>query len=211
MGFMNKFLKWLVFFIIASPWFLIILHNRQLGINYEIKKPEYQFILDDVNTYRGEAGQQLSLPAKLIVNRYTHVTKYAFYNYLKTFDPHFLFFDSPDGAFETPFSGPMFSSILLFIICGFFECMKRNRKLLVVLLFTPIPAIFLTNPYDILPRIPLLITLSAVAAFGVTTFQKKHKWLYLTAMLLLLFELSRFTHNLVVHYPEILATQIYKS
>lgn len=204
----------LILFLLISPWFWIIVRNRNTIFPFSFKflSIDNQLLIEETNNLRGEL-LNADVPgnlSKFVVNKFTTYTFELTRRYLETFDPQYLFFIGDlDLTKSTHSTGPLYLSFLPLIIVGLFDLIQKKKRLLIfILLLTPVPASFIQNHYETLSRIPVFLLLTYVAVIGLVKLRKTRKILTLLLVVLLIFEFFRFSHDFVFHYPRRLANQV---
>lgn len=160
--------------------------------------------LYQINTFQGETKNAgLKLVGRLVINKYSWIGKDILSRTLESFDFNFLFFKGDlDISKSTKNSGPILLTLFPLIVYGFIKL--NNKKIILILLF--VFALFgaiSEAHYDIVVRIPFILTLIALASFGglnLASSSVKNSW-KLIYIILILFEFSRFLHDFIYHYP----------
>lgn len=202
--------------IALSPWFWVFARNYSLILPF---KEKYYYLdqsqIDEIDMLRGEAiASNLGIPGRLLINKYSYFAKEIFIRYLKTSDPHYLFFEGDvDLKRSTHAFGPLYLSFLPLLIYGLMNSSKSSKKtkllLLLFLIIAPIPAIFIYKYNETLVSIPSFIILTIFTGIGLNTLLKKKRFLALIFIFIILFEFAKFQHDFFVHYPDRIAKQIY--
>jgi len=194
--------------IVTSPWLWILIRNASSDLFKSVKPISFnsEAIKDEMNTYRGKMvyGGIPNFASRVIVNKVSFYSLEIVTRYLETFDPQYLFFTGDISITKsTRTEGPLYLSLLPLIVVGIYTCLiKRDKLILFLFLTSPIPASFVQMHYETLSRIPIFIMLSYFAAIGLIELFKRKKWLAVLIIFIFVFELSRFTHDFFIHYPQ---------
>jgi hypothetical protein len=194
--------------VLTSPWLVILVYNSSI-----IKFPPF-LNLDsqtvEINNARGLAQKQgLNFAGKIFMNKATFTLNNYLYRYFESFDFKYLFLEGDiDLTKSTKQVGIFYLGLLPLISLGLYKFVKqKNGVLLILLLLSPIPSIFISPHYDSISRILLFLVLTFIASQGFVLLINKKRTLALIVALLLLFEMTKFIHDLSYHYPSRLAKE----
>ena len=120
---------------------------------------------------------------------------------MESFDASFLFFTGDlDPLKSTRDTGPLLLTLVPLIGLGVSTQIKLKSYLpLVLLLASPLPAMFVFSHYESISRIFVFLALTYLAAIGLSWLLPKRNLLTLWAIVFL-FEFTRFLHIFVYHY-----------
>lgn len=204
-----------VIIFLLSPWFWVLVRNYSIvfPLRFEIVRPSDVEIVEQINTFRGEAisGNIQSFFARVLINKITFYSSETIKKYLLSFDFQPLFFyGDPDIAKSTHASGPLYLTLIPLIVVGVFFYVKIGKKILIVLtLLSLVPTAFLKDSFDVVTRMPFFLLLSWLASYGFILLVKKRKIIAFLLVLFFVFEFIRFSHDFYNHYPNRMAQEIY--
>lgn len=209
---MRRLFLLIVLLLISSPWLITLLYNLAFIYPYKPKLliPPPQEIVDEINTLRGESsGASSAIFSRLLINKFTILTKEFAVRYLESYDPEYLFFNAGVDVLTKPQgSGHLYLTFLPLSLYSLYKS-KKNKSMFYLLALSPIPSIIIFTHFDTISKIPLFLSLTILASEGLTQLLKNKKAIALLLTLILIFETIRFFHNFTVHYPSTFAAQIY--
>lgn len=196
---------------LISPWFWVLSRNhRTIKLEksdfYQLQSPQF---ISQINTFQGEARQKgWGKWGKLTMNKATWLFRDALTQYLESFDFHYLFIEGDlDLKKSTRSTGPIYLSLLPFIVYGFYLNFKKNHYFVSLgILASPVLGIFLEQHYETLSRLPFIIGLAFMAAVGIVSLscKKGYRSLKVTFIAIFILEFLRFAHYYFLHYPILL-------
>jgi hypothetical protein len=191
--------------LLSSPWFLLIAKNNKLIFSQKFVffQPFNQAVIEEINTERGMVEEKkLNFLGKLIINKGTWMGKSILTYGLESYDFHYLFFEGDlDLLKSTKSSGALYLSLLPLIIFGFFLYFKGKVYWPGLILLLPLLGAISFQHYETLSRIPFLIGLTWVAAYGLSKFCSSSKMVIkIMFFIFYVYELTRFLHYIYFHY-----------
>ncbi len=201
-------------FVCISPWFLVLVRNYRTDTFSFTDLVKLNENIDELNLEQTQLRDaHLGKTSRPIVNKYNNYLKSLLGRYLESFDTSFLFFHGDiDLQWSTQTAGALYLSFLPMILVGLFILIEsykniRSKTVIWILLISPIPAAFIKPHYQTLIRIPFLLVLTYIAAVGFIWLLKKRRLITVLLLILLIFEIAQFGHDLIRHYPRRLENQ----
>lgn len=207
---MKKIIIYFILMVLISPWLITISRNfSKINIQDEkrisFNKP---FYIEQINTLRGEVvNKGFPVIGKLFYNKPAYFLREIYVRFLESYNPHYLFFEGdPDLRRGTKASGVLYLGYLPLILAGInYFLLKGSRRVKRILItaglaVSLIPSLF-ENHNDTLVRIPFLIFLTLLGAFGLDKLILQRRKTAIFIAILIIYEFLRFYHDFLVHYP----------